>query len=179
MNKEELIDQICQHHYSFIDYINSLNDEEFEQSVFEKWTAGQQTEHILISIKPITKAFLLPNLLLKMVIGKSNREGYSYNEIVDKYHIKLEEGGKAPSNFLPKKVLLNQKSELLKSLKKVVFTLSTQINDFSEEQLDTLLLPHPLLGKLTLREMMYFTIYHVQHHHKKTIENLKKDTVKK
>lgn len=24
--------------------------------------------------------------------------------------------------------------------------------------------PHPLLGKLTLREMMFFTIYHVQHH---------------
>jgi len=27
------------------------------------------------------------------------------------------------------------------------------------------LLPHPLLGKVTVREMLYFTIHHVQHHH--------------
>jgi hypothetical protein len=25
-------------------------------------------------------------------------------------------------------------------------------------------LPHPLLGKLTLREMLYFTAYHADHH---------------
>ncbi len=174
MTKHELSDQICQHHYAFIDYVYSLSDEEFEKSVSEKWTAGQQAEHILISVKPITQAFLMPNVLLKMVIGTSNREGRSYDELVSKYNLKLEEGGTAPSNFVPKKVLLKQKSELLKSLKKVVFTLSEQVNDFSEEELDMLLLPHPLLGKLTLREMMYFTIYHVQHHHKKTIENLGK-----
>jgi hypothetical protein len=34
-------------------------------------------------------------------------------------------------------------------------------------------LPHPLLGKLTLREMIYFTIYHVQHHHKLVQNQLK------
>jgi hypothetical protein len=27
-----------------------------------------------------------------------------------------------------------------------------------------LILPHPLLGKITIREMLYFTAYHVQHH---------------
>ena len=30
--------------------------------------------------------------------------------------------------------------------------------------LDAVLLPHPLLGKLTVREMLFFTVYHVQHH---------------
>lgn len=173
MNKQELSDQICEHHYAFIDYVSSLSNEDFEKSIQEKWTAGQQVEHMIKSVKPITQAFLLPNLLLKVVIGKSNREGRSYDEVVTKYNQKLEEGGKAPSRFVPNKINANQKSLLLKSLKKVTFTLSTQIESFSEEELDTLLLPHPLLGKLTLREMMYFTIYHIQHHHRKTKENLK------
>jgi len=33
-----------------------------------------------------------------------------------------------------------------------------------EDDLDRVMLPHPLLGKLTLREMLFFTIYHVEHH---------------
>jgi len=47
-----------------------------------------------------------------------------------------------------------------------VQALARRIDRFSETQLDQLILPHPLLGKLTLREMLYFTIYHVQHHQK-------------
>jgi hypothetical protein len=43
---------------------------------------------------------------------------------------------------------------------------------FSEKDLDTLILPHPLLGKVTLREMLYFTIYHVQHHVEQVKTNL-------
>ena len=38
------------------------------------------------------------------------------------------------------------------------------LDSLSESDLDTLQAPHPLLGKLTLRELMYFTIYHAQHH---------------
>ena len=45
-------------------------------------------------------------------------------------------------------------------------------DSFSEKQLDTFILPHPLLGKLTLREMLYFTIYHAEHHKKQTLKNL-------
>ena len=35
-----------------------------------------------------------------------------------------------------------------------------------EKQLDHFLLPHPLLGKITLREMLFFSAYHIQHHTK-------------
>jgi len=39
-----------------------------------------------------------------------------------------------------------------------------QINNWSEEKLDKCLIPHPLLGKLILREMLFFTNWHTQHH---------------
>jgi len=52
--------------------------------------------------------------------------------------------------------------------------LCKQLLDYSEQDLDELILPHPLLGKLTLREMMYFTMYHVLHHHKSIEENSRK-----
>ncbi|NBX80802.1 MAG: DinB family protein, partial [Flavobacteriales bacterium] len=44
-------------------------------------------------------------------------------------------------------------------------------DNFTEDDLDKYVLPHPLLGKLTLREMLCFTIYHVKHH----VEIIKRD----
>ena len=42
--------------------------------------------------------------------------------------------------------------------------MARQTSQISEHKLDRCILPHPLLGKLTLREMIYFTIYHMEHH---------------
>ena len=61
---------------------------------------------------------------------------------------------------------------MISKLKKKVGQLTAQVARFSEEELDQLILPHPLLGKLTLREMLYFTIYHVKHHEKTIQRNL-------
>lgn len=38
------------------------------------------------------------------------------------------------------------------------------IDVWRDADLDRYLLPHPLLGKLTLREMLFFTLYHNYHH---------------
>jgi len=35
---------------------------------------------------------------------------------------------------------------------------------WKEPQPDAYIAPHPLLGKITLRELVYFTIYHTGHH---------------
>jgi hypothetical protein len=39
-----------------------------------------------------------------------------------------------------------------------------KVLSYREGKLDHYILPHPLLGKLTLREMLFFTIYHNEHH---------------
>jgi uncharacterized damage-inducible protein DinB len=38
--------------------------------------------------------------------------------------------------------------------------------------LDRLRLPHPALGKLTVREMLFFTIYHNIHHVENVVRRL-------
>jgi hypothetical protein len=42
--------------------------------------------------------------------------------------------------------------------------LQKAFESWNEEDLDTIRLPHPLLGKITAREMIYFTLYHAKHH---------------
>jgi hypothetical protein len=80
------------------------------------------------------------------------------------YRAKLKDGGKAPERFLPAAVAYDQREAECTVLRKLIGELCVKISIFSEEGLDTLLIPHPLLGNLTLREMLYNAIYHVQHH---------------
>lgn len=172
MNNQKIAEQLFQKHLQFINYIDSLNEKDFEETYNQKWSAGQQMDHIYRAIKPLVQALQLPQFILKLMFGKANRNSKSYDELVKKYVQKLETGGKASGRFLPKEISISQKQNLVKRLQKVIEKLIVQVNKLSENELDNIIIPHPLLGKITLREMMYFTIYHVEHHEKITKDNL-------
>lgn len=172
MNKNEIQKLLKENHVRFIQRIASLRDSEFLHSNNGKWTAGQQLEHIVKSIRPVTLAFAFPPFLLRMIFGKANRSSRTFAALVERYQQKLAGGGKAPSVFIPMPVPVSGKDKLAKQLQSLVDSLIDRAGAFSETQLDSLILPHPLLGKLTLREMLYFTAYHVEHHGKQVIQNI-------
>jgi uncharacterized damage-inducible protein DinB len=60
---------------------------------------------------------------------------------------------------------------------KVVQKFIQLVQKFSEKDLDYYVLPHPLIGKLTLREILFFCFYHVQHHHKITKEIIRNSSI--
>jgi hypothetical protein len=171
MNKQALIESLTENHLAFIASIEQLSNEEFYDSQYEKWTAGQQLEHILLSVKPVGLAFRFPLFLLKLIWGRANRESKRYDALIQRYHDKLAAGSKATGPFIPKKVDLEKSKKLSSNLKNLVAQLCLSIEKRTEEDLDYYILPHPLLGKLTLREMLYFTIYHVKHHENLVIKS--------
>ena len=69
--------------------------------------------------------------------------------------------------------MIEQREELINKLNYQLDILAQSLSKFTEKELDSLMLPHPLMDKLTLKEMLFFTIYHVNHHLQKTKENLK------
>ena len=172
MNKSETLQQLRDNHFRFIKLVNSLSDSDFLFSNNGKWTAGQQLEHIVKSVSPVNLALTLPGFVLKVAFGTANRPSKTYEVLVEKYHAKLAAGGKSSAPFIPKTVTLGQREKLLKKLQVLVQSLVERANSRSENQLDAFILPHPLLGKLTLREMLYFTSYHVEHHEKQILKNL-------
>jgi hypothetical protein len=172
MQKQALKDTLIDKHQSFTNYIQSLPDEKFVQSNHGKWTPGQQLEHILLSIKPLRQILTVPKFVLSLIWGKANRESKIYEDLIDKYHNKLQQGGRAMARFVPKQVSLNQKGKIAQSIGNEVKWLNEKLDKFTEEELDRYILPHPLLGKLTIREMMYFTIYHALHHKMMTERDL-------
>jgi len=174
MNKPQIAKKLIENHQSFAEYVLSLNESDFMFSTMAKWTAGQQLDHILRGVSPVKMALSLPKFVPKLLFGKTNRSSMDYNSLVSKYQSKLAAGSKASRQFIPPEINFKQREVLRNKLLKSVENLCQKIDKFSENQLDEYLLPHPILGKLTIREMLYFTIYHVEHHHLAVKRNLEK-----
>lgn len=174
MIKDKMITELSNQHESFLDTISTLDKTVYEFSWSDKWTPGQQFVHIRKSISPVALAFALPRFILKYQFGVTNRPSRTYDELVARY-LKALEGrtAVAPKQFQPKLVPYSTHDKEQKIFKKNLKRLVTQVNKWTEKDLDYYVIPHPLIGKLTLREMIYFCTYHVQHHHKITQEIIK------
>jgi DinB superfamily len=172
MDIKTIKSQLLDSHHSFAGFINSLPEEDFLTINNNKWTAGQQLEHIYLGVKPFRQALGLPKFLLRLIWGQANRESKSYEELVKKYVQKLAAGGRATRRFIPAPVNIEKGQQLTIALSNEVNSLCNRLDRFSETDLDKYVLPHPLLGKITIREMLYFTIYHFKHHEEQTKQNL-------
>jgi len=174
MNTKLITKELIENHSSFSNYIADLSLDEYEFSYQEKWNAGQHLDHIIKSVAILTKAFAVPKFILKRKFGVANRSSRTPDALIVKYLKKLKTAKPTPSRFQPDNINFTQKEKALKKLQKQVNKLCKRAVKFSEDKLDVYILPHPLLGKLTLRELLYFTNYHVKHHYEliaKSLEN--------
>ncbi|MCK6616894.1 MAG: DinB family protein [Cyclobacteriaceae bacterium] len=167
MNKDEIIKELNNEVLLAATFFKSLPKEKFfTRPLAEKWSPAENAEHLALSVKPLILAFSLPRFALRLTFGKPNRPGRTYDQVVEKYKAKLAAGGKASGPFIPKKLAMRDNTEaVIQQFTDAYKRFASRLNSWADEQLDRYLLPHPLLGKLTLREMLYFTIYHVSHHH--------------
>ena len=76
----------------------------------------------------------------------------------------LKNGVKAVELFIPELDLNANIDVLVNQGKDLLATLISNLQNWSEEEFEIYNCPHPVLGKFTVREILYFTIYHVQHH---------------
>jgi DinB superfamily len=138
----------------------------FKRIAANKWSIAENVQHLIISTKVTTLAYSLPAFIVGWVGGKPNRQSRDYEALVEKYKQKLAAGGKASGIFVPKPMKITADKEKLlagwdKATAKYIAALQNSTN---ENKLDNYLARHPLLGRVTLRELCYFTIYHTQHH---------------
>lgn len=173
MNKRAIIELFNQKYASFIDYISSLSPDEYNYSHNQKWSAGQQIQHIVLCVKPLVQFYGMEKSVIEKTFGSTVRQGRTYGELKNEYLLKLGNGGLAPEKYVPNAENDTSHEVLLQTLQSMVETLCREIETFTEQDLDTLCIPHPLFGLLTLREMLYNASYHVEHHQELAIQYLK------
>jgi hypothetical protein len=150
-------------HQQLMQYVGGLSKEELLYSEPDKWNAGRQLQHVYLCLVAMSKglsskAYIIQNF------GQIDRAVLSYPEVITWYKSGLAAGGKAPERFVPGPFAVDQKEQLLQDLEQLLQTLSNQLEGYSEEELDTLALPHPFLGKLSIREFFFLMTEHAALH---------------
>ena len=102
------------------------------------------------------------------MFGKPEGRSKTYEEICEVYRAEIAKGAQASGRFLPEQSLVEnaeeKKAQLLLQWSKVSTELVETAGKWNDSDLDGYLLPHPLIGKITIREMLFFTIYHNLRH---------------
>jgi hypothetical protein len=98
--------------------------------------------------------------------GKTNRPVRDYDTIIKRYKERLTEAN--GKTFKPSQNMkvpnLADKHYLINRLQTESKKLQYKTVRISDKNLDTLVLPHPLMGKMPVREIIMWSAYHVEHH---------------
>lgn len=147
---------------------NEFSTTEFFFPLGEAWSPADNVRHLLKSNRPVLRALSTPKVLLVFRFGAGLRDSRPYAEVRERYLARLAAGVTA-GRFAPRPLgssdqTEEQRSALTASLDQVSESLAAAVSEWREWQLDRLRLPHPALGRLTVREMLFFTLYHNLHH---------------
>ncbi len=176
MTKTEIITASENVFKQFTEACKSIDEPLLFNRLPSKWSVAENVQHLIISTNTTTLAYTLPKFLVKWMAGTANRPSRSFEEVKDKYYKKLSEGGRASGRFVPKPIEVKYgKQRLLNNWNAATVKFIKALDKKrSEKDLDSYLVKHPLLGRITLRELCYFTIFHTEHHLQslpKTVEN--------
>ena len=166
MEKEAIAELLDEKHNRLFNFLESQADEKWEVGPEGKWTSGQQALHLLQSIKQLNFAMSLPKVILKMKFGTANRDLRDYDAVVKRYHERLADAQGA--TFGPSRNMkipsVKDKHYLINRIKTENKKLQYKTLKWADKDLDKLVLPHPLMGKMPVRELVMWTAYHVEHH---------------
>lgn len=143
----------------------SVSDAVFFDNSNGKWSIGENLIHLAIVAKRFGSVFTMPKEQLAN-FGLATQPSRPFNGILAAYMEKLAGLAVAPKAFVAVQTADDTRTSIIERYNNAHSLLDTNFMSFSEEDLDKYQVPHPLLGLLTLREMMDFIVFHLGHHQK-------------
>ena len=167
--KTELLSALTDSNLRVIHWFSEIPTEKFFTRQGEVWSASDNMDHLIKSHKPLVKALKLPKITLQAMFGKPQKSSISYEELCQTYGAEIVKGAQASGRYLPHQENPDGnagdiKRDLISQFSRASADLVSVVEKWEENELDQYLVPHPILGKLTVREMLFFTIYHNLRH---------------
>jgi hypothetical protein len=161
----ELRAAILETHSAFETYLRGLPLEVFLNSVQGTWSPWQHAQHVMMGENALAGALTSRKLRLLEVPAVSR----SYGAVVDAYRTALANteivnNPLSPPPYAALDALEATRAFALSEWRSSGEALSKSLDGYSDAELDALQGRHPLLGWLSLRELLMFMVYHVAHH---------------
>ena len=160
-------------------YLITLPDATFFAPQGAAWSPAMHVRHLQGSIAPLVVALRLPRWLLTLRFGRQQHPSRSFTEIRELYRQQLAAGAQA-GRFTPRHETVPvesavRRAEIMRAWTTTTVELQGVLQRWREGGLDHQRLPHPVLGTLTVREMLSFTVYHTAHHLRRIAERAGSD----
>lgn len=143
----------------------SVSDAVFFDNSNGKWSIAENLIHLQKGAKRLGGALALPKEQIAN-FGLATKPSRTYEAMRDYYAEALKTNFVVPKAFTAEQTADDTRPSVLSAYTQSHANLNALIPNFSETDLDTYQIPHPRLGLLTLREMLYFMVYHIGHHQK-------------
>ena len=144
-------------------FVASISDEDFYMKKDEKWSIAGNLDHLVLSTKPLASGLKKAKIFFR-AFGTAKKESQSYDEIVAIYEEALLTKNPPNNPFISDNIESTTREKYLSNWKMIGEKFQERLDLWTEKDLDKYRIPHPVLGKLTVREMMFFTINHNFHH---------------
>ena len=149
-------------------FLDSLDERAFFAPQGDRWSPADHVRHLRKSTAPIETVLRMPRLVLRLRFGSGSSRSRRFIELRDTYRGALARGGQAgrfaPSPMpLPTDPLAARRT-IMGQWQSACDGVARAVPAWSERALDRAWAPHPLLGLLTIRELLEFTVYHTSHH---------------
>lgn len=149
-------------------FLASMPDGGFFAPQGQAWSPAEHVRHLQKSSAPLALALKLPRFILRLRFGSRTGPSRNFARMRELYLAELEAGARAgkfaPTPEPPAAHPADRRREIMNSWTAVTVDLTGALAGWTEPALDRQPLPHPILGDLSVREMLSFTVYHTAHH---------------
>lgn len=165
--QEEILRALDAEFTAVYDFFRSIAEDDFFAAPPEVWSPADNLVHLIKSCKPVGQGLNAPKLALRMRFGMAEHASRTLTEVRNQYvDVALAGGGKASGPYLPEvtEKTAVERERILSKWQSVGEELTKGITKWSEKDLEKYQVQHPLLGNMTVREILFFTLYHNMHH---------------
>jgi hypothetical protein len=155
-------------------YLGALPPTVFFAAQGPAWSPAEHAGHLGKSLTPLTHVLRWPRPVIGLLFGRHRGPGRAFADLRRDYQATLAAGAQAgrfaPRVQPPPADLAAGRDAILGRLAVTVRAVQIAVQRWPEPALDQYRLPHPLLGRLTVREMLAFSVYHHAHHLRRIAE---------
>lgn len=166
MNLEEIIRSFQSAQDEVISFYKSIPTETFFEKPKSGWSPAENIRHLTSSVLPVAIFLKKEFITLLNFFGKPEHKR-TFKEIVNTYLHKIGSGA-GSGVFTPFSLSFIRTPEWQElecnTLSELLNQLGQNISNWTELEIDSTAIIHPILGLISVREMLYFTYYHLYHH---------------
>jgi hypothetical protein len=166
-NEKTLKNNLTEAAKNCLNLATSVPDSIFFDNSNGKWSIAENLIHLDVSAKRLAGAMSLSKEDLAAKFGTATKPSMAFEKISEIYYATASQRAiVAPPAFAATQTAETTRESVVEGYTKSHAFLAAALANYSEEALEHYQIPHPLLGLLTVREMIYFTVFHIGHHQK-------------